>query len=164
MKRRLISTLSTPSGKECACRPARGWQASWSLDAMGSISLHVDSKPLIRKFVFHNRLYEAREHGKVHRVHAQGKQKAAVTLEAAEAFTRRSPGRKINVGFAAECTSARTRSSSARLRCALRQGSKPNTATELGVPTKTLPSATVGVIYLLPAPRWSLPVEAWLLL
>jgi hypothetical protein len=34
-------------------------------------------------------------------------------------------------------------------------GSNPKTATELVVPTNTLPSATVGVMYLLPVPNWS---------
>jgi hypothetical protein len=39
------------------------------------------------------------------------------------------------------------------------QCSNPNTATELVVPTNTLPPAMVGVMYLLPVPNWSrLPV------
>lgn len=35
------------------------------------------------------------------------------------------------------------------------QCSSPKTATALVVPTNTLPSATVGVMYLLPTPNWS---------
>ncbi len=45
-----------------------------------------------------------------------------------------------------------------------RYGSRPKTATPLGVPTKTLPFAIIGVMNLLPAPKWSRPALAWLLL
>lgn len=44
------------------------------------------------------------------------------------------------------------------------QGSSPNTATLSVLATKTLPSATVGAMNLLPAPNWSRPLAAWLLL
>jgi len=39
-------------------------------------------------------------------------------------------------------------------------GRRPNTATPLCVPTKTLPPAMVGVMNLLPAPKWSRPPAA----
>ncbi len=42
--------------------------------------------------------------------------------------------------------------------------SNPNTATLLVVATNTLPSATVGAMYLLPEPNWSRLPAAWLLL
>ena len=45
-----------------------------------------------------------------------------------------------------------------------RHGSRPKTATLFVVATKTFPSATTGAIYLLPAPNWSRPLDAWLLL
>lgn len=41
---------------------------------------------------------------------------------------------------------------------------RPNTATPLVVPTNTLPFAIMGVMNLLPAPNWSRPPLAWLLL
>ncbi len=46
----------------------------------------------------------------------------------------------------------------------LRYGSRPNTATPLGVPTYTLPLTTIGVMNLLPLPNVSRPPLAWLLL
>ena len=42
--------------------------------------------------------------------------------------------------------------------------SNPNTPTLFVVPTNTLPFTTVGVMNLLPAPNWSRPPLAWLLL
>ena len=43
-------------------------------------------------------------------------------------------------------------------------GSRPNTATLFVVEAKTLPSEIIGVMNLLPLPKWSRPLEAWLLL
>src|ERR1700722_13782622 len=48
-----------------------------------------------------------------------------------------------------------------RRRC---QCNKPKTATPAALPTNTLPSATVGVMNLLPAPKLSRLPGAWLLL
>src|SRR5882757_3636415 len=50
------------------------------------------------------------------------------------------------------------------VRPACRQCSNPNTATPVVVPTNTLPSAIVGAMNLLPVPKWSRPLAAWLLL
>ena len=47
---------------------------------------------------------------------------------------------------------------------ALNYFSNPNTATPFGVPTNTLPLAIMGVMNLLPLPKWSRPLAAWLLL
>jgi hypothetical protein len=44
------------------------------------------------------------------------------------------------------------------------QGNRPKTATLFVVATKTFPSATTGTMFLLPAPNWSRPLDAWLLL
>ena len=44
------------------------------------------------------------------------------------------------------------------------QGNRPKTATLFLVATKTFPSATTGTMSLLPAPNWSRPLDAWLLL
>jgi hypothetical protein len=43
-------------------------------------------------------------------------------------------------------------------------GSRPKTATPVGVPTNTLPFTIMGVMNLLPLPNWSRPLLAWLLL
>jgi hypothetical protein len=39
-------------------------------------------------------------------------------------------------------------------------GSRPKTATLFVVATKTFASATTGAMYLLPAPKWSRPLDA----
>ena len=48
--------------------------------------------------------------------------------------------------------------------CATGYGKRPKTATLFVVAANTLPSAIIGVMNLLPLPKWSRPLDAWLLL